>query len=1021
MATRKPTPLTLALRVYPEPADSERDPVLPKPWKCPKATLVFDTETRTDATQHLTFGSYRFFVTGRCLEEGLFYADDLPEEDRRVLERYVETHKADIVGGGVRNLKLLTRSQFVDKLFKAVYKGRCLLVGFNLPFDISRIACDFTTARGRFGGGFSLGLWSYDEEAGRERDDHYRPRIGIKHIDSKRALKGFTARKKPDETDLIPEDSVTGEPEKGYIFRGHFLDLRTLAFALTDKGYSLEDACVAFGVKHGKQKFSKHGEVTEEYIDYNRRDVLATSELAVKLLEEYDKHPITLQATKAYSPASIGKAYLRAMGIMPILERQPSYPKEYLGYAQSAFFGGRTSAHIRKLGVPVVYTDFLSMYPTVNILMDLWCFVTAQEISVVKDCKSEIEAFLSRVNADDLFKPATWKYLPAFVRVVPAGDILPTRAKYSTVSNDWQVAVNHVYAHKDSSINQELWFSLPDIVASVILTGRVPKIVDAFRIEPRGTMQGLHPTKLRGSIEIDPTRQDFFKVVIEERKRLASRTDLPENERARLDKALKVLANAASYGIYAEMNPQETDEKTKVTCHGIDCHGIDCEPFTCRVMHPDVPGEYCFPPLASLITGAARLMLALVEHCVSTLGGTYAMEDTDSMAIVATKHGGMVVCPGGSHKTKDEQQAVRTLSRKQVEEISERFTALNLYDREAVPGSVLKIEGDNFDPKTGRQRQLDCFAISAKRYTLFTLDKNGEPVMLRKEANNKTDRWSQHGLGHLLNPTDTSSGDRDWIGQVWLNMVRRSHRLSTQKLSFEGLPAVGRVSVGSPAAMRCFSNFNAGKMYSQQIKPFNFVLTCQIKQLGHPNGVDPARFHLIAPFDGEPRRWIETDWIDLYTGNLYRIATEGHYGTRQTARVKTYGEILREYEFHPEAKCADAEGNTCERQTVGLLQRRHVIIDGIRFIGKESNALEDVEAGLVHSTECVYTEYCDPKRDEWATKILPALKKPVLSFLEKKTPFSRRTLSDWRAGRSRPHRKSWALITDLLAKLTRHP
>ena len=51
--------------------------------------------------------------------------------------------------------------------------------------------------------------------------------------------------------------------------------------------------------------------------------------------------------------------------------------------------------------------------------------------------------------------------------------------------------------------------------------------------------------------------------------------------------------------------------------------------FNRRVGHPDVPGEYCFPPLASLITGGARLMLALLEHSVSDLGGTYAMEDTE--------------------------------------------------------------------------------------------------------------------------------------------------------------------------------------------------------------------------------------------------------------------------------------------------------------------------------------------------------------------------------------------------------
>jgi len=36
MTKRNPTALSLALRVYPEPADSKRDPVSPKPWKCLK-------------------------------------------------------------------------------------------------------------------------------------------------------------------------------------------------------------------------------------------------------------------------------------------------------------------------------------------------------------------------------------------------------------------------------------------------------------------------------------------------------------------------------------------------------------------------------------------------------------------------------------------------------------------------------------------------------------------------------------------------------------------------------------------------------------------------------------------------------------------------------------------------------------------------------------------------------------------------------------------------------------------------
>jgi len=100
-----------------------------------------------------------------------------------------------------------------------------------------------------------------------------------------------------------------------------------------------------------------------------------------------------------------------------------------------------------------------------------------------------------------------------------------------------------------------------------------------------------------------------------------------------------------------------------------------------------------------------------------------------------------------------------------------------------------------------------------------------------------------------------------------------------------------------------------------------------------------------------------------------------------TARVKTYGEVLEEYEYHPESKCGDANGHASSKQTIGLLQRRHVLIDGVTYIGKESNRLEEVESGAVHDPESAYTEYPDPKRSEWVTKILPAIKDITLAEL----------------------------------------
>jgi hypothetical protein len=1003
----------VAIRVFPALERSQQIVHRNKKWRLPNAMFVFDTETRTDASQRLTFGSYRFFVGNELREEGLFYADDLPIKDRRTLEKYVVAQDKRALRSGEVPLFLLPRRKFLRKFYKAVYKGRALLVGFNLPFDLSRVAFASRCARGRFAGGFSLALWSYVKNE-IERPDNHRPSIGIKHIDSKRALKGFTARYRPDDVDLIPEESSTGEPEKGYKFRGHMLDLRTLAFALTDRGYTLDGACKAFGVEQRKQHVTRHGVVTKNYIDYNRRDVQATSELAVKLLAEYAKHPINLQPTKAYSPASIGKAYLRAMGILPILERQPDFPLSYMGFAQTAFFGGRTSAHIRKVPVPVVYVDFLSMYPTVNGLMDLWKFVIAREIKIVKGCQKEIETFVRSLSSEKLFLPNTWKKLPAFVKVVPSGDLLPSRAKYNSTSNDWQVALNHLYA-TDHAASEGLWFSLPDVAASVLLTGKVPKIVDAFKLVPVGKAPGLRPVRLGGEVCVNPRTQDLFRTVIEQRKTQAKKKLTRREDADRLDKALKVLANATSYGIYAEMNRQETENRVKV-----QCQGIDPEPYECSVIHPEKPGEFCFPPLASLITGAARLMLALLEHSVSVLGGTYAMEDTDSMAIVATEQGGTIPCKGGELLTKKGTEGIHALTWKQVRQIVAKFEALNPYDRTVIPDSVLKIEEDNFDPETGKQRQLHCLAISAKRYALFLKPKSGKPALLRKGKNNKKDRWSRHGLGHLLNPTNPEASDRNWTAAVWDVMVRKSLGLRVKELKFAHLPAIGRITVSSPALMKCFESLNAGKPYPEQIKPFNFLQTCHVSPFGHPVGVEPERFHLITPFDPDPRKWLAMEWIDQYTGKRFRITTSGHCGSRRTVRIKTCGDIAAEYEFHPESKCADASGNPCDRQTTGLLGRRHIKIDQIKCIGKESNSLENMDAGLVHSEKNAYTEYVDPKRDEWTTKIQPLLKKLPLRLLIKrcKDHISRRAIIDLREGRSRPHRKNRELLASIVQKLS---
>jgi hypothetical protein len=66
--------------------------------------------------------------------------------------------------------------------------------------------------------------------------------------------------------------------------------------------------------------------------------------------------------TKAFSPAPIGKAYLDAMAVRPRPKRRRGFARGTLGKAMGAYYGGRAECRIRRVGIPVVYFDFLSMY-----------------------------------------------------------------------------------------------------------------------------------------------------------------------------------------------------------------------------------------------------------------------------------------------------------------------------------------------------------------------------------------------------------------------------------------------------------------------------------------------------------------------------------------------------------------------------------------------------------------------------------------------------------------------------------
>jgi hypothetical protein len=96
-------------------------------------------------------------------------------------------------------------------------------------------------------------------------------------------------------------------------------------------------------------------------------------------------------------------------------------------------------------------------------------------------------------------------------------------------------------------------------------------LVAAFRFKPRGRQKGLKSLDIAGQT-IDPATDDFYQRLIIHRNAIkdkletASETDKPALESD--EQAIKILANATSYGIFVELNVDEYVKTERMVGYG---------------------------------------------------------------------------------------------------------------------------------------------------------------------------------------------------------------------------------------------------------------------------------------------------------------------------------------------------------------------------------------------------------------------------------------------------------------------
>lgn len=832
--------------------------------------LTFDTETTSDTFQNLKVGYFEIHEKGILQESGFFYnpmhennldvnirfaisqnnlsQNPLSYEEVQTLKEYAKKE----------NIPLYTTKQFIENIyFYEVYEKETLCNGFNLPFDVSRIARKAgNTVKGNPTKGDILLLFPHIPNSLNIKIG----RMGLAETIS-----------------FVNPETEKGEEAPRLKTKGYFLDsshLYSVLFGSGTQHFSLKQVCKNLKTEHQKEEVEEHGTITNEYLHYLQWDVKATYDVYCILEETFNKYGLAeKEITKIYSAASIGKAALKHLGIKPFLDLNPEYPSINLGRIMETYFGGRVECKLRHEIKPVEVLDFTSMYPSTIVLLGLWEYMISEGYKEIK-ATEEIKKFVDSITLEDMVNPEIWTNLVGIVKVRPDKDILPLRAGYNE-NGEKTVGLQYLTS------NHEMWFALPDIVSSKLLTGKTPEIIEAYKYEAGRPQKTLKSQKILG-YQINPKKDNLIKFFVEERQKIKKEMkSLDENspeysEKDGLQLALKILSNALGYGIFIELITQKT-EKTLVVCRG--------DKKFSSIGRSEEEGAFFNPLIGSTITAASRLMLAIAEAKVKELGNSHYYMDTDSIFVPPEI----------------------------AEEVSDFFNPLNPYENVS---QLLKVE-DKFkgrvkDEKTGEKTPVQYFfGISSKRYVVFALNEKNIPDISRMEG-------KLHGMGHITNifKEEVTEEDKHWHPLLWKDLILyHMGKLDHEDivLKYGNKFEIAKVAIRTPTTYNRFRTFNEGKEWEKQIKPFNFF--------NQGNRKDKDVFP-IAPMRKNPQEMVKYPFIDYISGEI----KEGK------EYFKPMDKTFFDYYRHPEIKF---EGKK------GLLKRRDIFITDIKTIGKEIPSVDE--------------------------------------------------------------------------------
>ena len=733
--------MPISLRCYPDTYKPAKSSVFYNDNANNGMVMTLNVEAADNQDQKLRFGSAAVWINEKLYRICLFYDDVLNERRIKRIKEFgekLQKQKENCI------VTVLPKTEFVTKMFYPyVYEARAKLVGFDLPYQISRLATSWGRAR-KVQDAFSMKL---------AEDNPRLPAVRIKSIGSNSAMIQFvTPLRKKSEKKSVPTRKV---------YRGCFVDLKTLAYVTTNNSFDgMDEVAKTFGVD----------------VQHFRDAIQDNVQSALVLHKTYCKIVSVLQDTflirpneigRLYSPASIGKLYLERLNIKPFLEKNPEFPREVLGYLMGAYYGGRVETRIRKTPVKVTCLDFTAMYPTMFCLQDMYKFLVSEKIETIETTQ-DTQKFLDEITHEDIARKETWKKMVTLCKVRPDGNmVLPVRSSYETGKKAQNIGVNYLKSTDDTC----LWYALADLAASKLLTGNTPMIEEAISFVSHGIDENLPDEKIEicNGVEVNPRNENFIQKLVE--RRLKIKQDSQDKLDTIIQNTIKIVTNTASYGDYIQVNTeparQNNDDDNSdgfVTVYG---NGKPFAVDTKTIARKETPAKYFNPIIGTFLTAGARMVLASAESIVlqNKQDGYVAYMDTDSI-FVSSQH---------------------------AAQVKEFFQKLNPYSKNK-DVSMFKIETE-----TGKLLEnVTFYGISSKRYVLYDCDEDNFTIY----------KCTLHGLGHLLDVDE-----KQW----WCDILAMHYSPKKKQEildKYENKFAVSKLSITTPNVLEKFS----------KLRPFNKIL-----------------------------------------------------------------------------------------------------------------------------------------------------------------------------------------------------